>query len=38
MLENKIDNKKKEIKSREIKVYLDVEYDPGIKPGTLMNL
>jgi len=35
MLENKIGNKKKKIKSHEIRVYLDAEYDPGIKAGGL---
>ena len=35
MLENKIGYKKKRIKSHEIKVYLDAEYDPGIKQGGL---
>ena len=35
MLENKILHKKKKIKSHEIKVYLDAEYDPGIKIGGL---
>lgn len=35
MLENKIGNKKKKIKSHEIKVYLDAEYDLGIKVGGL---
>ena len=35
MLKNKILHKKKKIKSNEIKVYLDAEYDPGIKIGGL---
>ena len=35
MLEDKIGRKKKKIKSHEIKVYLDAEYGPGIKPGGL---
>lgn len=35
MLEDRIGHKKKRIKSNEIKVYLDAEYDPGIKPGGL---
>ena len=35
MLENKTGNKKKKIRSHEIKVYHDAEYDPGIKPGGL---
>ena len=35
MLENKIGNKKKKIKSNEIRVFLDAEYDPGIKHGGL---
>jgi len=33
MLEDKIRHKKKKIKSHEIKVFLDAEYDPGIKAG-----
>jgi len=33
MLENKIRHKKKRIKSHEIRVFLDAEYDPGIKEG-----
>ena len=35
MLENKIGHKKRKTKSHEIKVYLDAEYDPGIKAGGL---
>jgi len=31
MLENKIGNKKKKIKGHEIRVFLDAEYDLGIK-------
>jgi len=31
MLENKIGSLKKKIKSHEIRVFLDVEYDPAIK-------
>jgi len=34
-LENKIGHKKKKIKSNEIRVFLDAEYDPGIKQGGL---
>ena len=37
MLEDKIGHKKQRIKSHEIKVYLDAEYDPGIKTGGLIN-
>ena len=37
MLEDKIGHKKKKIKSHEIKVFLDAEYDPGIKMGGLIN-
>jgi len=35
MLEDKIKHKKKKIESNEIKVFLDAEYDPGIKAGGL---
>ena len=35
MLENKIGCKKKKIKSHEIRVFHDAEYDPGIKTGGL---
>lgn len=35
MLENKIDHEKKKVKSYEIRVFLDAEYDPGIKTGGL---
>jgi len=35
MLEDRIGHKKKRIKKHEIKVYLDAEYDPEIKPGGL---
>jgi hypothetical protein len=35
MLENKIGHKKTKIKSHNIRVFLDAEYDPGIKPGGL---
>ena len=38
MLEDNIGHKKKSIKSRETKVYLDAEYDPGIKPRGLSTL
>ena len=35
MLEDRIRRKKKKVKSHEIRVFLDAEYDPGIKPGGL---
>ena len=35
MLEDKIRHQKKRIKSHEIRVFLDAEYDPGIKVGGL---
>jgi len=35
MLEDKFGHKKKKIKSHEIRVFLDEEYDPGIKAGGL---
>ena len=37
MLEDKMEHKKQRIKSREIRVFLDAEYDPGIKTGGLIN-
>jgi len=37
MLEDTIGHKKKKIKGHEIKVFLDAEYDPGIKTGGLIN-
>ena len=37
MLEDKIGHKKKSFKSHEIRVFLDAEYDPGIKAGGLIN-
>ena len=35
MLEDKIGHQKKRIESHEIRVFLDAEYDPGIKTGGL---
>ena len=35
MLEDKIRHQKKRIESDEIRVFLDAEYDPGIKTGGL---
>ena len=37
MLEDRIGHKKQRIKSHEIRVFLDAEYDPGIKTGGLIN-